>query len=413
MLHLPPEYERSWAARTLDRPLRVPRDVIARTVDDLRTLFTVASSLPDRLFAGDRAAYCRALGMPDARARFLASFGARPVEFGRADLYLPTDGAPRLLEYNLASDLGGTERCELNRVLAGSPDAPEDAAAPDARYAGPAPGDTYVHTGEVLLRHWTREIGHRPREIVLVCADRASAGLAVLLRPVVEMLERLGTRARLCELGDLRIDSRGVEHAGRRVDVVWRFFHVDHILAAPEAGLAWRALYEAHATGAVHVWTLPDSSLLSSKALLALLTSPAAQDVCSPAERAALDRLLPPCRLLDREAARSSRWSAERERLVLKPVTGLGGQGVIVGAECSPERWQAALDAVGDGTHLLQDRVVPRDEGEGLAAVYGLFVTPGGPAGLDARAAPLDAGHVVNVSSRRDVLTAAVFETGS
>lgn len=384
----PTEYAASWGTRTHPRPITVPGSVVRRTASDLETLFHLATSLPDRLFGGDPYAYCRALGMPERRARFLSGFNEPLVHFGRADLYLTSSGEARLLEWNLASDLGGTDRSELNRLV-GSPQ-----------------GTTYVHTGVEIVSAWANATGLTCPRTAIVCAPGRLSSLRGLIAPVGEMLDRLGVPAFVGELSDLNLRGDRVALRGEPIDLVWRFFHVDDLLADTRALTQWDNLYAAHQAGGVHVWTLPHSSLLSSKALLPFLSSSAVRAACTATEIAAIDRLLPASWQLD---GPPEKLPAPRERLVLKPVTDLAGHGVFVGAETTPVAWQAAMQKVKGRSHILQERVVPRTEASGMVAVIGMFMTPGGFAGLEARVAPQSSSGVINFSSRSDVLTAAVF----
>jgi len=85
-LVLPDTYADSYGKLLLDRPLLIPADDIHFFGDDLRGLFRLLVSLPDRLFDGDLAGYCAAVSL-DSRLseRWQAALIAFSVLFGLGD----------------------------------------------------------------------------------------------------------------------------------------------------------------------------------------------------------------------------------------------------------------------------------------------------------------------------------------
>jgi hypothetical protein len=61
------------------------------------------------------------------------------------------------------------------------------------------------------------------------------------------------------------------------------------------------------------------------------------------------------------DAATRTSALGNRADQVLKPAIGYGGEGVVIGAHCTPQAWQAALDGALDSRqpHVLQDYVAP------------------------------------------------------
>src|SRR5882757_1494842 len=100
----------------LPRPLFVAEDTMVRFSVDLSEFFDLLTSLPRRLFDGDVAAYCAALGMEKQRAAILSRYPGKPTKYGRVDAYHDGDSL-RLLEFNIGSALGGIDRAEIGRIL--------------------------------------------------------------------------------------------------------------------------------------------------------------------------------------------------------------------------------------------------------------------------------------------------------
>lgn len=429
----PPAFQECWGPRMLARPLFVPEQELADAAQDIETVFGILGSLPFRLFGGDLDRYCSLLGIDSERAAVLRRFAtAEPVRYGRADLYHDGTGF-RLLEFNVASDLGGTDRAEMQRSLLQTP--------PFGDFAD-RHGLGYVHTGEEIvraLRAACRPItGERTPRVALVCARGGLARFRHLLQAFREMLLRLGLPITLSELDDVEERAGGLLVAGESVDAVFRFFTVDDICVDPYAARRAELIFRAHEEGRAVLWTPMDSSLYSNKGALALLSDPQHLDhpdhredretsaVLTDAERQAVDRLLPWTRLLADGPARVAAETVDlvdhciehRTELIVKPLRDFGGTGILVGWELSPHEWESALRDCLKDHYIVQKRVTPRAEPvvdprtaavTDWIATWGVFVTPAGYAGTDVRASPVDSGAIVNYGTNQQTCTTGVF----
>ncbi|MGC5342623.1 hypothetical protein [Streptomyces sp. DT171] len=417
----PPAFQECWGARMLARPMFVPEGELAAAVGDIETVFTLLGSLPFRLFDGDVDHYCSLLGIAPDKAAVLRRFASTgPVRYGRADLY--HDGRDfKLLEFNVASDLGGTDRAEMQRSLLDT--------EPFGEFAR-RHGLGYVHTGEEIVRALRGACrptaGERTPRVALVCARGGLARFGHLLLAFRETLHRLGLPIALAELDDVTESAGALRVAGAPVDAVFRFFTVDDVCADTRAARRAEPILRAHEEGRAVLWTPMDSSLYSNKGALSLLSDPGHGSVFTDAERRAVDRLLPWTRLLadgptrvgDRTVDMLDHCVERRTELIAKPLRDFGGTGILVGWELSPHAWESALrDAVKDH-FIVQERVTPRTEkvvDPGTAAVeewiaaWGVFITPGGYAGTDVRASPAGSGAVVNYGTNQLTRTTGVF----
>lgn len=410
---LPADYRACWAERALGRPLFVDGDELRRTADDCRTLLDLLLSLPRRAWGGDLEQYCTALGIPADRARVAArcAAGGGTVPYGRADLY--HDGeAFRLLEFNVASDLGGADRAELQRTLLHHPDF--------ARFARHH-HLSYTHTGERLAGSLRSATGREAPRIGLVCAAGGQARHHHLLASFAGMLRRLGLPLTPGELPDLAEGpGGGLTLRGHRVDLVLRFFTVDDVCTDPVAARHAELAMRAHEDGRTVLWTPLDSTLYSNKGALALMSDPEAFGLdLTPDERALTARLLPWTRLVTCELLPHCR--EQRAELILKPLRECAGQGLTPGWTRDDTDWARALEAcTADPATpwIVQRRVVPRaepvvDPATGSrgdwAVAWGMFFTPDGYAGTDARVAPLADSALINYGTNPATRTTGVF----
>ena len=162
-------------------------------------------------------------------------------------------------------------------------------------------------------------------------------------------------------------DPRDLEHragpntliaAGQPVDVVYRRVLVADILERAED---CHELIAAYRAGAICMVNSLRTVLLHGKGLFALLHSRAIRERLPRILCGELDRHVPWTALVGDEPGPCTppglleRARTEREQLVLKPLTGHGGTGVVLGWEVDQSTWEQALESA-DG-HVVQRRV--------------------------------------------------------
>jgi len=398
---VPPAYRHYRNGNLLSRPLFVPEAELLACARDAIAVLDLLGSLPSRVFDGDVARYCSALGIDPVTSDLLVSYhDGPPVRYGRADFY--HDGSSfRMLEFNVASDLGGLDNASLHRALLGVPAFASFAA--EHRLG-------YVDTAAEVARSLRAAAGAPDPVVALVCADSDLPAYRDLLGSALEALSRAGLEVVLAGLGGVRARSGRLLVGSRRVDVVLRYFTVDHV---PANAPAVARILKAHADGTCVLFTPMSSSLYSNKGALALLSD---ARWTSAAERALVDRVLPWTRRITRDLV--DQCAQEREQLIVKPSRDFGGRGVVAGWETPEEDWKVLLDEAVRRCHVVQRRVVPATEpmvdvttGEvgDWTPAWGLFVTPEGFAGSMIRAAPRGSGAVVNLGANSKARATVAF----
>ncbi|WBQ06432.1 hypothetical protein [Kribbella sp. CA-293567] len=292
------------------------------------------------------------LGIPDDRVEFVNDdepLGDHLVLSGRPDILL-TDGVPKIVEFNIGSDVGSvwdSERVsarflELFRSTGVDELLPVEAppSAVDGRYA--AIREAFGLPDGARLTMVFRTDGEYPE-------SRDPEKLVALLQPFAERGRELGFDMDVQPLDWLELDESGfLVGRGRRVETILRLFVCSEM--PPTVGL--QAIKDALQAGTASLFTSAASWLISNKLVFAWLWEDADQ---LPPEDADLIRThLPRTRLLTAELLDSA--LAEREQLVLKPTDEFGGSGVVVGRETTPEEWRRLVEhGVAAGLHLVQD----------------------------------------------------------
>jgi len=156
----------------------------------------------------------------------------------------------------------------------------------------------------------------------------------------------------------LEFNGKVLTHGVARIDVVYRRLLVRDILDRPED---CRALVDAYRAGAICMVNSLRTCLLHTKTLFALLHNTDFQMKLTPSEQKVIREHVPYTARLHHQPGPLTPPGLMKEVLekpedwVLKPSTGHGGQGVVLGWEVSAETWAQAVAQA--GRHIVQRRV--------------------------------------------------------
>ena len=322
-------------------------------------------------------------------ARIDPGYGSAAV-VARVDCFVDA-GQPRFLELNAESPAGIGYADALSAVFERDPlmrsmKATAFASAP--------------HLVRAVQESWREWGGSSPPLIAIVdFRDVPTRWEFELLR---QTFRASGVRCEVADPRDLEFSRGKLVLNGEKVDLVYRRLLVADILARPEE---CKALLDAYRAEAICMVNSLHTALLHSKGLFALLWDPEYQRVFSAAERAMIVEHVPWTTVFDAEDPELRELAlADRDQLVLKPLTGHGGAGVVLGWSCDDESWTRALDQA--TAHVLQRRVpievVPFPDARNGYALHDRvvdldpFLIRGRFAGLLCR---LAAGPMANVAS--------------
>lgn len=396
--HLPIAYREVWGPRTLPGVVVLDPEDAALLHEAVPEVLDALLALPEELMGGDVRRYATALGLRGARRDFLVAVGDMPRErYGRADLYATDDGW-KLLEFNVASDLGG-----LDRSIAST------AAGELCTALRPEAIDTLSLVAEALRRR-SAAIGRTMSSIAIVVGSDCSPSIERMLHSLrAGLVEASGVRVEVLPLTALSVIGGQVSGIDGPIDVVLRYFTVEHALS-PVDGEIVRTLVQGAREGRHVLWSSPNSSLFSNKAALSVLSR--ALDSGRSTLRDAARHLLVPSHPV--AGAPSGPDGFGDGDWILKEATAAAGGGTVCSWEVDAPTWAAAL-ADADGSAVVQRRVTPRAVdvcGIAYNVVIGMFVVDGVPAGFDARCAPAGSGDVVGWASNERTRVAPVIVRG-
>lgn len=184
---------------------------------------------------------------------------------------------------------------------------------------------------------------------------------------LVEHTERRGLHVVMADPRELRVGPRATEVDGVRVGLVFRVCTTLECIERPDD--AWGLVQAARSDHTVVLNPL-GTAPLGHKALFAALTDPTLVEGLPSAHRRAVSRHVPWTRLLREERTTGPHgeevdllpWVvAHRAELVLKPVGGFAGQGVVLGWRVEQSTWEEAVAAGGEmvvqvRVHLQRER---------------------------------------------------------
>ncbi len=399
--------------RYLSRPLFLGHAESEQLNTDLQHVRTALISLPDLLYGGDLAALGKASGLTDVQvAAVLRTRTENVTHWGRADMYPQPDGL-QLLEFNMGSGVGGSQNGDMCQALLRHPLLREFARVHRLDYA-----DTMDEQISRIFAECGFEPGSFP-VIALVDWPDHFKFLSSYLHKISRHWRTLGLDAHACHIGELKAGGGRVTLHGRRVDIIFRIFLIEHLLE-PDGPALMNPVIDAVGRGDVAMFTPLDADLYGSKAPLAILSDHANRHLFTPAQQAAFDRILPwtrmvrpgPVTLEDGRTVDLLEYAASHaDNLLLKPCLLHGGLGVQPGwrSDTSAQRWRELMRSAMDHPYVIQRRIratpelYPDEHGKPAPwlVVWGIFTSPAGYRGVLARGVRTSTGpDVVNFTAR-------------
>ena len=382
----------------LSRPVFLGRARFRQLVADLDVLASTLTRVPELIFDGDLAACARAVGLTGPQVQAIRRcHGTPPSRLARADLYQHETGFG-LLEINFGSNLGGLDNAVLNdAMLRQQPFVADFVARHELTHL-----DTMAELARTVLDECRVPAGTRPFVAAAEWPGRWPE-LRDLLRRSTAALGPFGLDGEACPLDDLTYTDDGVWLGGRRVDIVYRLFHLEDLLQPGMPELI-EPLLRAVERGQVSIFTALDGDLYGSKGMLALLSDPRHRQLFTAAERASLDRILPWTRTVSPDLR--AYIEANQSELVLKPPVEHGGQGVVLGWLTDAQTWRRRVAEALRSPYIVQRRIrpvlelFPTDDGvEPWLLTWGAFTTSRGFGGFWMRGSRELGGGVVNMQT--------------
>lgn len=341
--------------RNLPRPFFLTAAEHETICADLVGMFNLLCELPRRLFGGNVQALARAVALPALQTEAVMRTGLEnPVLIGRSDLYRDESGF-KMLEYNLTSALGGWQGTLLNRAMLHDPTLVEFVAEEGLTYSDCLLGLVRTMMASCLLD----DAPERPY-VALTDWPTSFPMEEERLRTMANYMNQMGVDVEICHMGHFEYKDDYVFLGGRRVDVIFRMYLLDHVLKGPDPEGVLRPMLRAVERGKVGICSPFDTELYGNKACFALLHDEQYRNSFTAVEKELIDRFIPRTYQLHRDRLDFAREN--RHRLILKPNCEYDGHGITAGWTVEPEDWADLLKSKVGGPYIVQERVKPTPE---------------------------------------------------
>ena len=282
-----------------------------------------------------------------------------PLRICRLDAFL-TGHQVRFLEFNCDSPAGIGYTDVLAEGLREAIELPRVAADFDTAYTPMLPVlistllDAYAG-----LRSNRPELPERPR---LALVDVPGSPSVPEFRITCAAAREAGIEALWTTTEELSYDGSVLRAGDQPVELVYRRVLVDD--------LAEGDLTAAYRDGRVCVVNPPRARVANNKKLFALLDDPHFSHLVRPREAELIAETIPWTRILRPGRVSYGNWvvdllefvSDNRPRLVLKPASEYGGQGVALGIETPQEEWDRTIAAHAETGDFVVQEYVPVPE---------------------------------------------------
>ena len=346
------------AMPTFLRPQFVDRDTWTTLTFGATQLIRLSRRVASAAFDGRLEELLDFLGAPESHRRLLRLDPPGPdVALSRVDGFV-ADGRVRFIEINSDAPAGFGYADRMTEVFAGLP-----------LVRGMTTTDPLLVIGstEALVSN-LRSHARVPNPRVAIVDLKT-----VRTRPDQEILReefsRRGLDTILADPRELEIAKGRLVASGQAIDVVYRRTVISEVLAIEKDAPAF---FEAYARGLAVFVNSFRCYLSEDKAFFAILTDERFASLLSEGERAFVATYVPWTRKVE---DRKTEWQGRtidllpwldrnRERLVLKPTHGYGGENVVVGSSVDDHRWSGAVQAASaKGGWIVQERVeIPEEE---------------------------------------------------
>ena len=221
-----------------------------------------------------------------------------------------------------------------------------------------------------LIGH-ARALGAVGKPGIAFIDDRDLYTLGGELGRLLPFFARRGLDVVLCDPRELELSASGdIVAQGRRIDVIYRFLEMRDLVEMEVGGADLRALHTAFEQNRVVPSAGGD---FEHKSVFELFTDPRFAAAFDTDVRPVLDDHVMWTRLLYARTTTDPTgitvdlvpWvERNRERLVMKPNRGAGGEGVVIGDDTDEREWHRVLGlALADPmTHVVQSLITPVDE---------------------------------------------------
>lgn len=273
----------------------------------------------------------------------------------RLDAYLTGSGF-QFLEYNAENPAGISDQMQLEKILLELPHM--RAFLDQHEHWTPKPHERLLDSLLATYREWG---GQEPSPQIAI-VDWEGVSTASEFDVLKHYFESEGNRTAIVDPHALEYDGECLKSGTFRIDIVYKRVIIHEFL---EKFDDTQPLARAYRERNVCMANSFRAKVAHKKAGFAVLSDPQYANLFTEIELSTFRRHIPWTRIV-RDGVTSFDQSerdlgeilrSERERLVLKPNDDYGGQGVVMGWECSSDEWEQTIADAFARDYVVQERV--------------------------------------------------------
>lgn len=261
----------------------------------------------------------------------------------RLDAFL-TDTSFRFVELNAENPAGIAYMHEMAKIYYKLPIFQEFMKRYPVRFVSPL-----EHTVSGLLRVYHEEFDGKEEKPTFAIVDHLDVPTYPEFVLVKDYLERNGYPCEISDPRNLECRDGWIYANGKKIDILYRRLLMNEFFGMIDDCKAYLEGYHAQKTCYLNSFR---SKLVHKKHIFSLLTDPEYTKVLNNAEIKAIRNHIPWTRKMRHAKERYRGMVIDlveyarkyKDTFILKPNDDYGGQGVVLGFQCSPTEWDAAID---------------------------------------------------------------------
>lgn len=345
------------------RPGLIDSKTINQVGRDSEEILKIITSIPDRIFKGDLTKLCSYLGFSDIQYDLISqTFGDNLGLMSRVDLFFEKNNTYKFLEFNVDSSVGGLEIASVNKVMENIDFYKKWLDKNDFKYEDPL--QNFIN----MIKNIVFKKGIDPEQFTVAVIDWHTYidGYMWSLNLIEQYLLDAGFRVIVCNQKEVENRNGHLYVKNEKIDLIYRVFLGDDALENPGE---LEPILDAYKKENVILINGVHTELYSNKAIFALLSDPKYEKFYTLDELDLIKKCIPVTRILKDESTIMNNNSVNlvdyvtknKNKFVIKPALGYGGQNVFLGWNLTNEEWKDNINKIihSDQRYIVQEKVEP------------------------------------------------------
>ncbi len=275
-----------------------------------------------------------------------------PLPIARFDIFYNEDnGDFKFCEINTDGTSAMNEDYVLNQAYALNP--AHESITKEHRLQAWELYDSWVSEFADIYASYDNKVEHP----YIAIADFLATGSVTEFEEFKCRFEKAGYECEVCEISQMSYDGKRLySPKGRAVDVVYRRAVTSDVIRRIDEV---RPFVNAVKDGNVCIIGAFCTQIIHNKWLFKTLHEEATLALLTEEEQAFVKKHVPYTNLLTAEACKAHDLIADKDRWLIKPLDSYASRGVFAGCGCTPDEWEAHINAAFGNDYIFQEYCPP------------------------------------------------------